>query len=212
MVAQIVGIKSFYYQVERGKGKREIGKTLFMTLPFMGICWFHTVELDFPNHPNYEYLLYPTSTLRKKGSHRWKKTVISQLPLWRKHVYLWTVYIQFCCPKFNMTRGMFFLCCPWFPAFPVWHLSHSTLWTFIFPRYYVSNAFPEFLCCLCMPCCGVSLYLSSTLIYIQLLPDLWHFNQTHLCTNSGSSLCSVYALKLPKAPAVQQIKNLASHI
>lgn len=33
-----------------------------------------------------------------------EKTIISQLPLWRKHVYLWTVYIQFCCPKFSMTQ------------------------------------------------------------------------------------------------------------
>lgn len=32
------------------------------------------------------------------------KTVISQLPLWHDHVYLRILYIQFCCPKFNMKQ------------------------------------------------------------------------------------------------------------
>lgn len=74
MVAQILGIKSLYYQMERGKGRGKKGKTLFMKLPFMGICWFHTVELHFPKHPNYGYPLDPTSKLKKKkGSHRWEK-------------------------------------------------------------------------------------------------------------------------------------------
>lgn len=73
MVAQILGNKSLYYQVERGKGRGKKAK-LFLKLPFMGICWFHTVELDFPSHPNYGYPLDPNSKLKKKrGSHRWEK-------------------------------------------------------------------------------------------------------------------------------------------
>lgn len=115
--------------------------------------------------------------------------------------------------QYDANEGKHFLRWPWLPAFPVWHLTHSTLWTFIFPRYSVSNASPEFLCCLCIPCCAVSLYLSSTLMQAQLLTDLWNFIHTHTCTNSGPSLCSAYALKVPTAPAVQQIKNLkVSHI
>lgn len=138
MVAQILGIKSLYYQVERGKGRGKKGKTLFMKLPFTGICWFYTVELDFSNHPNYGYPLDPTSKLKKKKRVTYMgKTIISQLSLWRNHVYLWIVYIQFCCPKFNMTQmkesifhgahghgSQHFLCgtCP------------IALWTFFFPQ------------------------------------------------------------------------------
>lgn len=197
MVAQILGIKSLYYQVERGKGRGKKGKTLFMKLPFTGICWFYTVELDFSNHPNYGYPLDPTSKLKKKKRVTYMgKTIISQLSLWRNHVYLWIVYIQFCCPKFNMTQmkesifhgahghgSQHFLCgtCP-----------IALFGLFFSPRCSVSSTSPEFLCCLRMCCCGVSLYLSSTLMHTQILTDHWIFIQTHLCTNSWSALCSVY--------------------
>lgn len=87
MVAQILGIKSLYYQVERGKGRGEKSKTLFMKLPFMGICWFHTVELDFPNNPNYGYPLDPTSKLKKKGHIDGKDSYKSVTPLARSCLF-----------------------------------------------------------------------------------------------------------------------------
>lgn len=71
----------------------------------MGVCWFHTVEPDFPSHPNHGYPLDPTSKLKKnKKGHIDRRTILSQLFLWRNRVYLWRTYIQFCCPKFNMTQ------------------------------------------------------------------------------------------------------------
>lgn len=75
-----------------------------MKLPLMGICWFHTVELDFPNNPNYGYPLDPTSKLKKKKGHIDGKDSYKSVTLWHDHVYLWIVYIQFCCPKFNMKQ------------------------------------------------------------------------------------------------------------
>lgn len=65
MVAPILGIKSFYYQVKRGKGWGEKGKTLFMKLPFMGICSFHTVEL-FPKPSKLWISFGPKQKAKKK--------------------------------------------------------------------------------------------------------------------------------------------------
>lgn len=133
------------------------------------------------------------------------KTVISQLPLWHDHVYLQIVYIQFCCPTFNMkqmkeitSHGVHgfqhFLCgtCPiaLFALFsPPGVLSAS-------PAFFYVCAAVEFLS------------LPPTLLHAQLLPDHWIFIQTHLCTNSQSALHGVYALTVPRAPAAQWVRNL----
>lgn len=75
---------------------------------------------------------------------------------------------------------------------------------FFFPgvlfQMFLQSFFAAYLC--------AAVDLSSTLMHTQLLPDQWIFIQTHLCANSRSGLCSVCALTVPTAPAVQQIKNL----
>lgn len=61
------------------------------------------------------------------------------------------------------------------------------------------------LTCMLLWCSSLS---APTLTYTQLLPDHRIFIQTHLCTNSLSALHGVYALTVPRAPAVQWIRNL----
>lgn len=135
-------------------------------------------------------------------------TVLSQLPLWHDHVYLWIVYIQFCCSKFNMKQmkeiishgvlgSQHFLCgtCP------------IALLALFFPpkcsKCFSSISFT----CVLLWCSS----LSPTLTHTQLLPDHQIFIQTLLCTNSLNSLSALhgaYALTVPRAPAAQWIRNL----
>lgn len=110
----------------------------------MGICWFHTVELDFPSHPNHGYPLDPTSRLKKnKKGHIDRKTILSQSFLWRNRVYLQITYIQFCCPKFSMTqmKESTFQGVHASQPFPLWHFVPLYSLDFLFSQAFCFKGF-----------------------------------------------------------------------